>query len=356
MKINISKIIGFIIILFSGIYILKSGFFNPIYIAFLIAICMYFLLLISKKSRLVFDINTMLALIYLIYIFLIHINKNIDNALFNVLFSISYFVVSYQILLRIDKIFIKKYTKRMMIFSVALLCIESLYRIMNPVSFNNPTEEFYSYKINSIMYQDSNFVGVFIVYLYFLALYLDNKYNDNNKIIRIFLTILCILTFSRSAIITLLGLTLFIDKRINRILKIFIILFFSFFVGYLIYKYIINDASFISKLYILKNGFNLFFNNFKFGQQLFGIGLGNTKYYLGIGSHNYIITYLLETGTIGLILQLLLLFNLIKTTNKKVLYVLVPFFIMGFSCVPHFIPYIYCGCSIIYSMEKQEQQ
>jgi hypothetical protein len=86
----------------------------------------------------------------------------------------------------------------------------------------------------------------------------------------------------------------------------------------------------------------------------FGIGIGNTFSFIGIGAHNLLVSLTLETGLIGLTLFILSMYFSIKKTNGKALYVLFPLFTMGFSFVSLALPFLFTFLAIIYVVENNK--
>lgn len=165
------------------------------------------------------------------------------------------------------------------------------------------------------------------------------------------LSILNFLTFSRASILTLVLFYVLIGLSTlgKRIFFTTCLMFIGFFY---IGNYVISDGSFMSKIYIVDQTWS-FLKSTSLTNVLFGIGFGNTFQYLGIGAHNFVITYLLESGLIGLTFIFLLWWKILRYTKFRAAVIMVPFLVNGMSLASHAIPYLYCVFAIVYTLEKK---
>lgn len=232
--------------------------------------------------------------------------------------------------------------------SLLYFLVEVVYRISFPiyrVEYGVEEEWFYPYKLNSFIFQDSNFVALHLFCLLYISMLLKL-----NKYIFIFFVLVC-LTFSRSAMLGAILAVLYylsINTRYVTIIKpifyISIILIFSYL---LLNIDIINDGSFLSKIYIIDQALSYMINNFTTFQYLFGNGLAQTYDALGIGAHNIAVVLIFETGIIGTFVYLMyfLSFFYLKvdkfrknSTRQNLLVFLALFFLMGFSLGLYLFP------------------
>lgn len=202
------------------------------------------------------------------------------------------------------------------------------------------------------MYQDSNFVGNFAAVLFFYVVYLAQNYELNLKKQKIVLAILTVLTISRGVIITLVLFTFLFDVKNKRNFKVILpfILSIGIAVVWIIFA---DDGSFISKFRIVEYTIT-YLKNADLSTIMFGCGLGNAVNSIGIGAHMYFISCIIETGLLGLLLFFLFLLNCIKKCKKQY-YIIFPFVFLGFSLMPHFIPYFMCELALIEKMEDEIQ-
>lgn len=220
--------------------------------------------------------------------------------------------------------------------------------IIRIVSSESITGNYYDYKLNSIMYTDSNYVGFFILTLITFYDYLIQE-NILKKVRRrniIILQFLNLLTFSKSTIIVML-----IRKKIFIKNIFFKILLLIIFLGILMY-YFDNSWTLESKFFILKAIITYYKETINIREILFGVGLGNTSNLIGIGPHIILIAAFFETGIIGGVLTLILLRSFYIETQKKAKYIIFPLMISGLTLFPGQIPYFYVILSLISRLEK----
>jgi O-antigen ligase len=113
-----------------------------------------------------------------------------------------------------------------------------------------------------------------------------------------------------------------------------------------LYQILSKDASFTTKFLIIELAID-FLKSVPLNTILFGVGMGNTFNFIGIGAHNLFVTLLIETGLLGLLLFLINSYFIIKKTKGKALYILLPFYTMGFSVVSIAFPYLMIQLVII---------
>jgi hypothetical protein len=341
--------------------IVFSGFFinilplSPVYIIFLISFSALIASLYKNKD---FYYNSMMLIsfVFIIYIVItqVFIERNQNNSVINVMFSLSLFIVSILALRNLTNAKIINIGRKFVRFSIYLLILESLYRISHP---HTAEISFYVYKFNSIMYQDSNFVGVFIICLFFFSYYLKRYFSVNLKYEMILLVILCFLTFSRASILTLLlfGFTIILYNNWHIIPRKKYIFSFTLVSVMLLILYLSGDASLLSKFYIIDVTF-VFLRETSLYNILFGVGFGNTSEYLGYGAHNFLVTYLMEAGVLGLIIMIVLLTDILRKTKYRAAIVLIPFLINGMSLAGHAIPFLFAIFSMIYFLEVNKKK
>ena len=88
--------------------------------------------------------------------------------------------------------------------------------------------------------------------------------------------------------------------------------------------------------------------------KLFGIGFANTYSKIGIGGHNIIVTYLMESGLIGVAFLLILWWMIVLKTRFKALLIILPFGFNAMSLAGHGTPYLYCALGLLYVIHKEE--
>ncbi|PEA54432.1 hypothetical protein CON64_12710 [Bacillus pseudomycoides] len=351
--------IAFLLIVFSGFFINLLPI-SPNYLLFVMS-CIGLFFYILKNKKIYFNALMSISLIFLGYLLITQFMLITEqtNAVYNVMLSLVYFILSFMVLYDLDIDNILKLSKKFINISIMLLVIEAYWRLTHPWSLQNTWQlsqvdsGFYKYKMNSFMYQDSNFVGIFIISLFFFCVYLRNCKKITLKWQMSILAILCILTFSRAAIFTLFTFYILIGFK-SKWIRILLVIASASMGIFFISSYFNSDVSFLSKIEIIDRAWE-FIKNTTASNVLLGIGFGNSFEYLSIGAHNFIITYLIESGLIGFTILVVLWWEILRKTNFKAGIIMVPFLVNGMSLAGHAIPYLYCMFAIIYMLEEKDK-
>lgn len=347
-----------ILILFSG-YFITSLTYSPIYFSFLIGL-LFVVFLVFKQHTIWADKSTKIVLLFLSYIVITQyiLNKNSSHAVFNVVFSLLHFCVICRSLLYCDRYQIQKLSRWMINVSIPLVIYEGIYRWQHPIVYINNVRyhiEYYQYKYSSIMYGDSNYVGLFCVCLFFFCVYLEKNEQLNLKIQKIILAIAIIGTLSKASIATLIVFYIMFDVKAKLwirmcIMGVGVMVGLSDFVAI-----ILRDGSFVGKISIIKRTY-LFLKAAPIKMILFGVGFGNTNMYIPGGAHNLIATYIVESGVVGLFLLFWIWYNVLKITKYKLYVVLLPFFVNCMSLSGHANTYFYTILAIATMLEKRREE
>lgn len=367
MKTSLDFIISFLTAVASGLFLAGITSFSPIYFLFIVAIMFFFL-----RHIIVYNINFSYFNIFVLFIFIYSIITQllIPNTKFSNILGLAlpylFFFVFQESIKTLTKKQIVSISISMIISQIIVITFDTIWRFSHPTLYatniyTGDTRELnlaYMFKFNSIMYLDANFVGVQTCLLYFFSLFLfKEKYKVKYiKIILIILFSLIILTTSRSAIIVTIVFTLIFRKisfpfyfTKNQIKLMVVVGLITTLLGSGVFIFLSKDASFLTKFLILELAIE-FLKNVPINTMLFGVGMGNTFNFIGIGAHNLIVTLTLESGLIGLFLFSFFVYLITKKTNYKALYILLPFFLMGFSVVSIAFPYLLCQLVIIYNL------
>lgn len=361
-KINLNYMALFFIIPFSGYYITKLPL-SPIYFFILFGSYLSAIMIFLSKS-IKCDKIIILIILFLIYLLITQLVLTTPNisAFVNFIFSLVVFLVVYLILYKTSQSVIINLSEKLVYFSLPLLIYEAYYRISNPVFFvdfkaeGREELEFYYFKINSIMYQDSNFVGIFILSLFFFLLYIKRYTNKNYYKSFFILFFLVFLTLSRASILSLLIFLILYKFRAffykyKKITFITTISLISCIIPILL-KYRKIDDSFSTKFGIFERTFEYFTNTTVFNQ-LFGVGFGNAYEVLEIGAHNFFVIYLVESGLIGLTFILIIWTYFLIKSKYKIGIVMFPFLLNGMSLASGAIPYLYVMFAVILVLESR---
>ena len=372
MRISLDYFISFLMLIASGLYLSGITPLSPIYFIFGIAIIFYFFKLLLHfeihMNGLAF-FNLFICVVSIFVQLIVIPNTRVPNTIGLALPYLFYFIC-FQSLNTLTKKEIMNLCAYMLSAHVILFSIDAIIRLTNPTlyasnAYSGHTRETglaYMFKYNSIMYPDSNYVGVHACLTYFFTVYLvkENLLVAWAKNLKPVLFVLVILSTSRSAIITLIFYHLIFNKisfpfQLNKkqIFWLSGIVVFLIISSVFILSLIKNDESFNSKFMILYLAID-FLKSIPMSSIFFGIGIGNTFSFIGIGAHNLLVSLTLETGLIGLTLFILSMYFSIKKTNGKALYVLFPLFTMGFSFVSLALPFLFTFLAIIYVVENNK--
>jgi hypothetical protein len=98
-----------------------------------------------------------------------------------------------------------------------------------------------------------------------------------------------------------------------------------------------------------------YLSNASFNEILFGIGFSNSSERLGIYAHNFFMVFFIESGFIGLFLIILLLIQITFATNKRALFIIIPFLITTLSSTITFMPFLYVAVGLIFLEERDKR-
>lgn len=383
---NRAKLPSWLLVVFSGFYLTRLVPISPVYFSFTLSFIIFIWGSMAKGKRQL-HVLTIPVFAYLLYLLVSQPFNNPDLfTLLNVLFSLTYLITILNTANQITRTELIRISKMFIIFTILLLSVEATWRLSHPVDLanmmhnkvgSNETEQlflqtpnnvggfsltgnseveknlFYTFKISSIMFQDSNFVGTYGLTTFFFYLFLLREKIVSSSIPLFILGFLIMLTLSRSAIITipLTFLLIAITKKNSPIVYKIIFLFILFVGTIVIFNSVSTDDSFLSKIRIITLSSN-HLNHLSIVDLINGIGYGNAVNYLGIGAHNIFLTHLIESGIIGFIFFLITNLMFIKGSDRKSLYLTIPLFISGMSLSGHVLTFYYACLTILYLLSR----
>ena len=331
---------------FSGFYLTQITFLSPVYIYSFVIGCLFIFVLIKERK---FYINYQGAILFfsIIFVSLYSINSSFSMVL-NLALSLFSFIVTYSLILSCDGRFKEKNLTYVFILYAILFLSDAFVRIIHPDLTNIDKLDalgigFQIYKSNSIMYADSNFVGLEAVFIMSCFIAFINSKSKNYKLVFILLVASIILTFSRAAYFGLSLILMFYflkDRKILRYVIFYISPMLFILVVHIMLNEFSNDISFNSK-------FNIFYlvgnylTNASLSDLVFGVGLGNAVSYIGMGTHILLLTFLVETGFLGLFGFVCFLLYLWCILKYDFTYIILPFLVVSFSLGTTAIPYFF---------------
>lgn len=237
--------------------------------------------------------------------------------------------------------------------SLFLILIETIIRFFMPdlVDISNielPLGEelfFYKYKFSSIMYEDSNFVGLQLVVVaaFLITLRLQDQFQKLKfTILSIVIIALTYATFSRASSITVTLLYFAYLVRNFGGFSRFLLFGFCLVFSSVYFEQLLVDESLLSKFYI----FNVVVDYLVYStipQILLGVGIGNGVDVLGMGAHNLSGLLILEAGALYTIF--FLSFSWHRFRNGAA-YIVASIFINGISLVTFAIPFYYVALAL----------
>ncbi|OEE90367.1 hypothetical protein [Vibrio crassostreae] len=328
---------------FSSIFYLKGVVVSPIYIYGMVCTIIFF---VGK-----FTLNSIITITMLAFYYILSFTYSFNVAglsdVINLLFGVVTFFMFYEKRNKLSRVIKSKHLITLMAFSIFLLVIDTVNRFVNPATlietdFLMNEGYYYRYKINSILGHDSNFNGLLINSLLCLCVVsLKSKLISLKTFIllAICLTILCVLSLSKSAVISMLivFLSLFFYRYLIRhSIFFFLALLFSTFLVYAIFYYLsINlelGPSFSTKVKIYSDTIEFLLEG-SF-DTVFGVGIHQSEVVFGRYAHTLYSIFLSEVGVIGLILFLSVLLQILILTKGVAIIFYIPLFISGLSFFP----------------------
>ena len=344
---NIDCIISFLIVFFSIQFLVGLTQFSPIYFAYcLVFFLAFFKLVVVHKLKLEFNLSFLLAItisIYLIWTQNGSTNPGGYKDIFLKILELVIFVLSSIFLKKCPIDFILKLVIYFLNISIVFLFLDFMYRFSH-VGIN--LSDFYLYKYNSLMFEDSNFVGLMIVTLFSLGLFFHKYYQLKISKQLVLLFIFCLLTFSRTSILAII-FSFFLYKFWNGKISLkFLVIFFVITITlyFILEDFFITDGSLLIRLRIIDTIFD-FLSQLEDHLFYYGNGIGTTKEVIGKSAHNIILTYLIEIGLCGSLLYLGLWVSFI-IKNVRTLFVILPVCI-NCMAVEGIMPYFYVCISLI---------
>ena len=275
---------------------------------------------------------------------------------FHFVYILSAFFLTYYLSARLSKLQIQNLVKFIIVLVLAVVSLETGLRYFMPtLDLNSDSTDylikiysgaqqglsldtFYFFKMSSIMFFDSNYVGAFLLIFFALHQFVQYSSERYRNILTAIFLLLIFFTLSRAAILvtvvwllfTFWNSRAFVPKWVFAILCLMVSLITLF---YIQDQVAFTDGSFITKLQILE-GLSGFFRQ-DLTTALFGLGyeVGGYLYSYRSGgyAHIHLAILLGELGLIGTLVYFLFWYIIGLYSGVRVLYLFIPFLIIGFS-------------------------
>lgn len=369
-----SKLAAFILCSACALYISIPVVGKPYNVLFIISFFLSMLIVFNNKKIVCIDAALFCFLIFVFYFCKFIFVDNYANYFF--IFNAMNFIMALIVMSSVDL----KYNLILVRYSVLLtflvFAFEAYFRFTNPYfggvahssSIDNVdlSDNFYIYKVNSLMYLNSNGVGMHAVFLFSLILYVKTHlefirksfffYKSELNFYLFFSLVFCALSLSRGAVlICIVILMLYFFEKLKSFYKYISILplipVFSLFI-FFIYEKTTQDESFNTKFQILNNLifylkstdiFHLLFGN------IYGDPYKLFYGFVGFVGHTHYFELIFFGGLLGLLFFTLFFLTLCNHDRYLFLFFIVPFVLLGFSNIRIFAHYLffYLGWALI---------
>jgi hypothetical protein len=351
---------------FSGAYLTKLGF-SPIYPLMAGGFLLLSVIALVGRLRLSLTFWSMtMCAVAVLFFFMVHQAEQgslFQNALNFVLGPVGFLLVAGNGR-RLSSKTLGKISRHFVYFTIAITALECVYRLTHPdYSFLEDAQErqidiadiaFYAYKFNSLMYLDSNFVGlqVAIVFAFSLALIrFDIRFP---RFVYVILFVIICATLSRASVIAALAAVAFyVYPRLSVALRVA-----SMIVGFIgvqvVFLLVQTDGSFVTKIALLEQ-LGAYLNVAPTMDLLLGVGAGRAIDYLGMGAHNLVVAYIVEAGLLLSTVVAVVWCYLFKSAKGAGLIIAV-WIINGFSLTSFAMPYMYCAAAILWCLSERDQR
>lgn len=348
-----SKLITFLVSI-SAIYFASLPIGLP-HIGFIIGLILVLLHIRDRNNS-----TTIFWIFYIICFGIFYLTRGSSwKALVNNISSMLMYPIVVELLKKATKDRLVKLITYFIKYTIIAVIIETTIRYslstISPVSSG-----IYNYKFHSIMFQDTNFLGLVMLVVIFMIKYLKIFYHIKTQNRNYYIAIILLfLSLSRSAMLAwFIGeLICFHMNKINfkKVLlkKMLLLTIIGGIFGSIIFISLYQDPSFRSKLYILDLMKDNYTELSKY--QKFGVGYDNATEYLGIFPHNAVLVYFLDTGYFGLIFKSIFLIYIFIRTHWQGVIIFIPFFIASMSAIGYATHYLYVTLALITILSNQNK-
>ncbi|MCE9686738.1 hypothetical protein LZP73_11020 [Shewanella sp. AS16] len=349
------KKIGLFWLASSGLFLTQITIFSPIYLSFIIAfvLMLFYGRRISKLSLVIY----FLSFTFCFTLLNSHFSRVLNLAIPFLSCILVYFYLNRSVITL-------KNINLVIFFPLVLLIFDGVWRFLHPdltldvVKLEENGILFQMYKSNSIMYMDSNAVGLQSLFLFSSILYFNARFQKSRFFYcALFLAFVSVcLSLSRSSIICMfLAVVLYFFSIYRRLFVCLfpVLLMIGFYVSYILFDFFLDDLSFQSKFKIL-HLFFAYIQDSSFYDLIFGSGVGNGENVLGIGAHNFIVILFVELGFfLGFLYSMFILYLFFELRYNSFVLML-PFLIASNSAGTLALPYFFSFVAFAIMIEKKQ--
>ncbi|WP_119396450.1 hypothetical protein [Salinibius halmophilus] len=362
-KVNLSHLLLFLLLVGSALYIDIGFQLKPYFVLAFLAMmtCLVSILNTLYIKHALFSILSFILFVYFLY------KAYESSSLFDHLyvFNILLAPVVAQVSGRVEARRLKYYLYIYIALTLVAFTAELLYRLTHPVvggqllSWDDYRMSFYALKISSLMYSNSNGIGmhalITICFIFSIkysirsgeAIPFSSKDHASLNFSILLTTFFLIFSFSRAAMLVLvfvIALYGFMVSKRFRLLS-YVLLPVVMILLYQFYKsYIKMDGSFLTKFEISINLLN-YFSEASFLQLFLGNNLDDPKLifdgFSGYYGHTHYFDLAFKGGLVGSFLYLFLLLMPFFKCGKSYTFFFVAFFLLGLSNIRIFGHYIF---------------
>ena len=360
---SLDYIIPFLMFSFCGCYISRIAPISPVFLFFYLGIIYFFFNYICKLKRIKITKSVLFACGVILYIVMSQLLIGNDLIkVFGAIVPTMFYIMSIILLPKLPEKQTKKISDFMLFISTIWFSADTIYRLMNfkfNILYMLSGFNFYASKKMTLLYADTNTVGINAVVLVFFSFYLYRIYRNKLYLFyTILFTLINILSLSRSSIFAeiLTFFLIFLYKNIKIVVRnksiylesvplkkifasiiIFISIIVAIYYGIYFVIYLLSDGSFGTKINLFET-LKTFLFNAPIESIFWGLGF-NTGHLYKYGSvvgyaHTYLLTYIAETGIVGYIFVTGFLISILLETKSTIIQ-FIPFFIYGLSLVCH---------------------
>lgn len=371
---NIYNLIFLLYVTLCSAYITTITKFSPFYFGLFASFLLFFLSFFrissikrNKNKKVLLTFIILIALFSILNIFITNTYSYSFGIFFLLLLNQFSTLYIYSTLKRVNKISVIRKSIHIYYWIAIIIGVcDIIYRYLTRLHSYHGLQYIYNFKMSSLMFTDANWVGFIYMIAFSFFLYLYDIYHLVRKSQLYVLFIFVLTSISRAAFFSSIIVLIYSKflKSPKKQKKLFLILLAIFsFVGIpFVVDYVLHDDSFQTKLIILK-GFSYYLTHTSIQDLFIGFGFQfatSTRAeaamnYCGVIGHLYIVTKMMDFGMIGFALEIIYFIVLLKLTQYRFFYLLLPFLVCGLSMCPTNLSFFYTFAGIMLFLENRKR-